>query len=177
MNNKIYFADFSRQNVAFQMRTLVNRFFPQSWQKWLSASQIFTLYDFMVNKAFGNCSEEIGIMFDGRICECAGMCTFVNIGGNKGLLVADSVEAKFYQWPEWGFGTYAEVVRCLTKYVTKTEDPWKDYAAAMWERLELELVEKSKGARVFEALGILGGIWNPANSVEPEEKDLDISES
>lgn len=161
MNNKMYFVDFSRHNVAFRMRTLVNHFFPQSWQRWLSSSQIFTLYDFLVNKAFGNCLEEIGIMFEGKICKCAGMCTFVNIGGDKGLLVADSVEAKFYKWPEWGIGVYAAVVRCLTLYVTKTEDPWKDDIDSLWSGLEQGLLEKYKGARIFEALGILGGIWSP----------------
>ena len=174
MSNKLYFSDLGRHNVKFTMRDLVRRFFPSSWLKHLHPLATFTLYDFLVNKAFGECCEDIGIMFDGKVCPCAGCCTFVNIGGHKGLLVADPVEHRFYEWPEWGLGVYAEVGRFLTKFVSKTMDPWNDYTAVSWEGLEQALLVESRGRRVFEALGILGGTWSPAEGVAPSEKALDI---
>ena len=175
MSNRLYFSDLGRHNVQFAMRDLVRRFFPSSWTERLVPLAVFTLYDFLVNKAFGECNENIGIMFDGKICPCAGCCTFVNIGGHKGLLVADAVEHRFYEWPEWGPGVYAETCLYLTRYITKTQSPWDDYRAVDWEGLEQALLVESRGRRVFEALGILGGTWSPAGGVAPSEKALDIS--
>lgn len=173
MLNRIFYTDMDRHNVWFQMRSLVSRFFPASWMPNLNSSMVFTLYSFLVNKPFGGVMEEIGILFEGKICKCAETCTFVNIRGKKGLLVADAVEHVFYEWPEWGLGVYAEVCRYLTKYVTPTRDPVKDYLAAPWEGLLNALIAESRGHRVFEALGILGGCWIPAEGVYPTEKALD----
>ena len=173
MLNKLYFSDFSRWNVQHQMIDLVRRFFPQSWWQWMTAGQINTLYDFLVNKPFGYYLDRLGIMFGLGCLPDDGVCTFVNVGGRKGLLAAWVGGYKFLEWPEWGLGVYKEVRDYLTVAVSKTVDPWDERTAAMWEELEQALLVESRGCRVFEALGILGGTWSPAGGVAPSEKALD----
>lgn len=173
MSKKICFADFDRQSVQIEMLSLVRRFFPQSWWPWLTSLMINTLYDFLINKPFGDCLDRLGIMFDGKVLPDDGVCTFVNIDGSKGLLVAWLGGHKFLEWPEWGMGTYQEVREYLTVAVSRTVDPWSEYKAGLYESLQRALVEEFREHRVFEALGILGGVWSPAGGVAPNEKALD----
>lgn len=173
MSNKFYFSDLRRRYVQFQMTALVRRFFPHSWWQWLTAGNINTLYDFLVNKPFGEYIDRLGIMFGLGCLPDDGVCTFVNVEGRKGLLAAWVGGYEFLEWPEWGLGVYKEVCSYLTVAVSKTADPWNERTAAMWESLEYALLQVSRGCRVFEALGILGGVWSPAGGVAPNEKALD----
>ena len=91
--------------------------------------------------------------------------------GGVGTWFADAESVNFawsgagrrmvWKVPEWGFGVWREVTNAFLHNSAPFAD-WSDE----FEREDIEdlgelLRTCAKGHRVFRALGILGGIWDP----------------
>ena len=165
MNNKISFLDLQPSNMQIQMTTFVKRFTPRSWWPHLMPKMVQLWAMILQRTAFGEVNENI---FETLHLYGKGH-------GGVGTWWADA-EGVYYTWtsagicstfklPEWGIGVWRDVSSAFQRSVTPFADWSDDFMNADMDALAMDLVQFSKGRRVFEALGILGGIWEP-ESVE-----------
>ena len=164
MNNKISFLDLQPSSVQMQMSVFVKRFTPRSWWPHLMPKMVQLWANILLRSAFGDVNGEIGrpLGIHGNLENGVGTwyrtATEVNfVWVHAGLLTC-------YKLPEWGLGVWREVTSAFLRFTSPHADWSDDFVNADMDALAAYLAQFSKGHRVFEALGVLGGIWAPESA-------------
>lgn len=161
MFNKLSFLDLQPANVQMQMTVFVKRFTPRSWWPHLMPSMIQLWASILMRSAFG--------AVDGGIATPLGI--HGKDAGGVGTWFATATEVNFvwvhaglpncYKLPEWGMGVWREVTGAFLRFTSPCADWSDEFAREDMDALATYLTQFSKGHRVFRALGILGGTWEP----------------
>ena len=173
MMHKITYTDLTPISQQMQMTNFVRHFTPRSWWEHLMPAMVQLWAVILLRSAFGE--------VDAGLCRALGIYG-PNMGGvgtwhrNATHVMYTWVEAgeiRQFVLPEWGPGVWREVTSAFQRFTSPHADWSRDKQAEDINALVAFLVTASRGCRVFEALGILGGTWSPAGGVAPSEKTLD----
>jgi len=173
MSEKLCFDELSPDAQRMQMTTFVRRFTPQSWWPWLTPSKIQLWASLLLRSAWGNVAPGLAMALGISGEPNGGVGTWFRNAEGVWFVCARAGKAWAWNMPEWGLGVWSEVTSAFQRFCAPHAD-WSDE----WERSDMDylgeyLLKESRGHRVFEALGILGGIWSPAGGMSPDEKTLD----
>lgn len=161
MMHKINYTDMCPQYQQMQMTNFVRHFTPRSWWKHLTPHMIQVWAMLLLRSAFGD--------VDPGLCSALGI--YGPDMGGVGTWHRDATRVMFtwvkageirqFVLPEWEAGVWREVSTAFQRFTSPHADWSRDEKAEDMGALVAFLLTASKGARVFEALGILGGIWAP----------------
>jgi len=134
---------------------------------------MMTIFDIITSRAFGVVLPEFGIRLNGQAIKDPVLGTFVNIDGHKGFLVATDHGPWFEEWPEWGIGVFMHVTTNFIRNTSRTVTMTTEEGQSKADFLADCLLRESRGRYIFEAVGILGGIWAPGGGLGNMKKALD----
>ena len=171
--HKITYKDLRPDSIRLEMTNFVRRFTPRSWWPHLMPSMVQLWAVILQRSAFAGVGQDL----------FKALGIFGEPFGGAGTWFRDA-EGVNYAWsgagrrmvwkvPEWGLGVWREVTNAFLHNTTPFADWSDEFEREDMEDLGEALALYSRGHRVFEALGILGGTWSPAEGVAPSEKALD----
>lgn len=158
---KINYTDMCPQYQQMQMSNFVRNFTPRSWWPHLMPKMVQLWASLLLRSAFGEVN--------------AGLCRALGVYGpdmggvgtwyrNANCVIFTWVRAgeiRQFVLPEWGMGVWRDVTSAFQCFTSPHADWSRDEQAEDMGALVAFLLKASKGVRVFEALGILGGTWCP----------------
>lgn len=161
MNNRISFLDLQPSSVQMQMTVFVKRFTPRSWWPHLMPKMVQLWASILLRSAFGDVNGEIQRPLGIRGELKNGVGTWFRTATEVNYIWVHAGLPTCYKLPEWGMGVWREVTSAFQRFTSPHADWSDDFANADMDALATYLAQFSKGCRVFEALGILGGTWCP----------------
>lgn len=161
MSNKISFLDLQPSSVQMQMTVFVKRFTPRSWWPHLMPKMVQLWASILLRSAFGDVNGEIQRPLGIRGELKNGVGTWFRTATEVNYIWVHAGLPTCYKLPEWGIGVWREVTSAFQRFTSPHADWSDDFANADMDALATYLAQFSKGRRVFEALGILGGTWCP----------------
>lgn len=177
MNKRITYIDLQSKWMGIEVANFARRFMPQDWRRWVTPMGLQHWAMLLLRAGYGAISPGLGVRLGVKGPDVCGVGTFYRTETGVHYIWGAAGEFRRYTLPEWGLGVWRDVTSAFLTHTSPFPNIDDDSVASDVDALSEELLAQSRGRRVFEVLGILGGIWNPANSVGPEEESLDISKS
>lgn len=163
MSHKINYTDMCPQYQQMEMTNFVRRFTPRSWWPHLMPKMVQLWASILLRSAFGDVNGEIQRPLGIHGVPENGVGTWFRTATEVNFVWVHAGLPTCYKLPEWGFGVWREVTSAFQRFTSPHADWSRDEQAEDMGALVAFLLMASKGARVFEALGILGGTWCPEN--------------
>lgn len=161
MFNKLSFLDLQPANIQMQMTVFVKRFTPRSWWPHLMPSMVQLWASILLRSAFGVVNADLcrALLVPGP--DMGGVGTWTSTADRVTFTWVKAGEIRRFVLPEWGMGVWREVTGAFLRFTSPCADWSNEFAREDMDFLATYLAQASKGHRVFRALGILGGTWEP----------------
>lgn len=159
--HRIISTDLRARALQMEVTNFVRNFTPRSWHQHLMPGMVQLWASILQRSAFGTVGENLYKELGIKGVPFGGVGTwFVDAEGVK-FAWSGAGHHMVWKVPEWGFGVWREV----TNVFLHNSAPFADWSDE-FEREDIENLGEllrtcAKGHRVFRALGILGGIWDP----------------
>lgn len=159
--HKINYTDMMPVYQQMEMTNFVRRFTPSSWWPHLMPSMVQLWVSILQRSAFGEVHPDLcrALLVPGK--DMGGVGTWLNSAGRVEFAWVCAGEIRRFVLPEWGLGVWREVTGAFLRFTSPCADWSKDSVAEDMGALVAFLLKASKETRVFRALGILGGTWEP----------------
>ena len=166
MRKAICFIDLQSKWMGLEVANFARRFMPPTWRKWVSPMGLQHWAMLLLRAGYGMVVPGLGLRLGVKGPEIGGVGTFYRTETGVHYIWGEAGEFRRYTLPEWGIGVWRDVTGAIERFTSPFPNFDDDKIAADIDALSEELLLQSRGDRVFEALGILGGVWIPANVAE-----------
>lgn len=163
MCKAICYTDLQAKWMGIEVANFARRFMPPTWRKWVNPMGLQHWAMLLLRAGYGVVVPGLGKRLGVKGPEIGGVGTFYKTETGIHYIWGEVGEFRRYTLPEWGIGVWRDVTSAIISFTSPFPNFDDDEIAATVDALSEELLHQSRNVRVFEALGILGGIWTPEN--------------
>lgn len=148
-------------SAQMKMTNFVRRFTPRSWWPHLMPHMVQVWAMLLLRSAFGEVCEDLYTRLGIHGKPHGGVGTWFRDAEGVNYAWSGAGQRMVWKVPEWGPGVWREVSLAFQQCTSPNADWSDEFKREDWMDLNDALLGYRHGKRVFEALGILGGIWAP----------------